>query len=85
MTTILISIFSGILGLIVGFTLGRDVCAYRAGRLGKWKLCVGGNKKDEKYIIIGTKDSGEYLIASFEADGSAEISYNGEAGISCPS
>lgn len=70
MTTVLLSILNGVLGLVIGFTIGIKWSAFRAFRFGKWKIC---NFKDSYrngiYNILGESDNGNLFSVMLTQDG----------------
>lgn len=74
MTTILISILSGILGLTVGFTIGRYGSANCASTFGEWSLQKwDGIYDSNKYYISGINKAKDYFVVELNKNGNIDI------------
>ena len=75
MTTILMSILSGVLGMVIGFTIGIKWSAFRAFRFGKWRIYIFKNAyQNEIYNIIGENNDGNRFAITLNTNGNVEIS-----------
>lgn len=73
MTTILISILSGVLGLMLGFTIGIYSSANSAGikinTIGDWVVGMGSNKTKKLVMFCAQHVNGDKLRLLVKPDG----------------